>query len=186
MPIQGVAAMDYVHAGQSLTVPPNATLGLDYLAACLHETITSGARETVVTIGPEQSEITDGKVVRQRMDCDGSNLQLTAAQSDAGGVAVYRSTRESDKPKLTLRSTVPVITAKAAEPMTLERLDKPEAARTVTLTTTGQRAMADLASAPLSAGGTYRLTQGSHSEIVRIDAQATGGPAPLVVRLLPF
>jgi hypothetical protein len=181
-PIAGIAAMDYLAAGQTITLAPDATLVLDYLASCTRETITGGT----VHVGEQASTIEHGHLARRRLDCDGNDLQLTAAQSDAGGVAVYRAIGRA-APALTLRGSMPVIVARGAGPIRIERLDTEEPPRDLAVPAAG-RQMVDLAASRtlLAPGGLYRVTQGSRSVVVRIAADAAPGALPLVLRLLPL
>ncbi len=52
---------------------------LGYLRSCLRETITGGK----VTVGLEQSKVAGAKLVRERIECDGTKLLLTPEQASA-------------------------------------------------------------------------------------------------------
>jgi hypothetical protein len=70
----GVEFMDYLAAGQEIRLAPKDRLVIDYLRSCWRETITGGT----VTIGAEQSNVASGTVGREKIECDGGKLRLTA------------------------------------------------------------------------------------------------------------
>ncbi|HKM62572.1 MAG TPA: hypothetical protein VJY39_08795 [Acidisphaera sp.] len=181
----GLNTMDYLQPGRTITLPDGATLVLDYLGSCIHETITGGT----VHVGTDQSQVEHGKVVRSQVDCDGSDLQLSAAQSDAGGVAVYRTLAPPTAPTLTVSATMPVVVTPGMASVTLQRVDANEPS--VDLgppSPSGTRWTIDFARVgrSLAPGGVYRLTQGNRVLVFKVDPQAQGGSLPLVQRLLPL
>ncbi|GAN77770.1 hypothetical protein [Acidisphaera rubrifaciens] len=190
-PIAGLAALDYLPAGRALALPAGATLVLDYLGACVRETITAGADGSTVRIGPDQSAVTHGRVVRRRMDCDGDELQISAAQADVGGVAVSRGIGPA-LPSLTVHGTMPVIAAPLDAPVHIVRLDADAPEQEVRPSAGGGggtgRTLIDLARAgtALAPGGTYRITQGQRAVVIRIDPAARPGPLPVMLRLVPL
>ena len=183
-PIAGVQVMDYLTDGTVVELGAAGVLVVDYLASCVRETITGGTAR----IGATQSSVEKGKISRRRVDCDGAELQLTAAQSDQGGVAVYRSALGGiganglPQPDLTLRGRAPFVTTKQTGTIKIERLDANEAAVEVAATGNG-RIGVELA--PLAAGGLYRATLGQRSLVFRIAPDA-GADVPLIARLLPL
>ena len=189
IPVQGVEAMDYLTPGMVVNLGTDGVLVVDYLASCVRETITGGS----ATIGTAQSSVEKGKVTRRRVECDGGELQLTAAQSDQGGGAVYRSALGGHgpdglpEPDLTLRSRVPFITTKLAGTIKIERLDQPEAALELATASAGKTGI-DLGKTQnqLTAGGLYRASLGKRSLVFRIAPDAAGADAPLVARLVPL
>lgn len=190
-PIAGIAALDYLPSGRSLALPAGATLVLDYLGTCVQETITAGAEGSTVRIGPAQSAVTHGRVVRRRMDCDGGDLQISAAQADIGGVAVSRGIGPA-LPSLTLHGTMPVIAAPLDAPVHIIRLDADAPERDVRPPPGAGggsgRTLIDLArtGTALAAGGTYRISQGQRAVVIRIDPAARPGPLPVMLRLVPL
>ncbi len=181
----GLNTMEYLQPGRTIALPDGATLVLDYLGSCIHETITGGT----VHIGTDQSQVEHGKVVRSQVDCDGSDLQLSAAQSDAGGVAVYRTLALPTKPTLTIDATMPVVVTPGTASVTLQRIDANEPSIDLgPPAPTGTRLTIDFArlGRSLVPGGIYRLTQGNRMLVFKVDPQAQAGSLPLVQRLLPL
>lgn len=191
--VPGVEAMDYLTPGQVVELGSAAVLVVDYLASCVRETITGGT----ATIGTTQSTVDKGKVTRRRVECDGAELQLTAAQSDQGGVAVYRSALGGTGPDglpqadLTIRSRVPFIATKLNGTIRIERLDQKEPVLEFPITGTGTgtgRVGVDLgrSQVQLAAGGLYRASLGQRSLVFRIAPDATAADNTLVARLVPL
>ncbi len=189
VPVKGVEAMDYLTAGTVVDLGVSGVLVVDYLASCIRETITGGT----ATIGTTQSAVDKGKVSRRRVECDGAELQLTASQSDQGGVAVYRSALGGTgpdglpQPDITIRSRVPFIATKLSGTIRIERLDQQEPALEFTAAGSG-RIGVDLGrqQVQLAAGGLYRASLGQRSLVFRVAPDAAAGDMPLVARLVPL
>jgi len=185
--VPGVAPMDYLRAETTIDLGAAGVLVVDYLASCIREEITGG----LVRIGTTQSAVERGKVSRRRVECDGAELQLTAAQSDQGGVAVYRSAMNRGPdglplPDLTIRSRAPFVATRASS-VRAERLDASEPLLEIPAAA-GARAGVDFGQTGtlLSAGGLYRITAGKRSMVVRIEAEAGGAEVPRLSRLVPL
>ena len=84
--VNGVELLEYVDSGRSIKLGAKGTLVLGYLNSCVRETINGGS----VTVGKEQSTVQGGKVSRERVECDGGNLQLTHEQANNTAVMVFR------------------------------------------------------------------------------------------------
>lgn len=183
----GVEMMDYLDAGRVVTLAPNDKLVVGYLKSCWQETIAAGT----VTIGTEQSEVRNGKIERSKVACDGAHASLSAEQLKKSGAMAFRA-----KPKkgalppvqATLYGLSPVIEAKTAGKLVIERLD--QAGDKIELDVGGpsmlRGAFFDLAKAntELAAGGVYRASLGDKEVVFKIDALAKAGAGPLVGRLL--
>ena len=187
--VNGVEAMDYLSAGKVVELGTAGVLVVDYLASCVRETITGGT----ATIGTTQSAVDKGKVTRRRVTCDGAELQLTAAQSDQGGVAVYRSALGGTgpdglpQPDLTIRSRVPFIATRLNGTIRIERLDQQEPALEFPISGNG-RIGVDLgrSQVQLTPGGLYRASLGQRSLVFRVAPDATTAETTLVARLVPL
>jgi len=183
----GVEMMDYLDTGRVVTLAPSDKLVVGYLKSCWQETIAAGT----VTIGTEQSEVKNGKVERSKVACDGAQAALSAEQLKKSGAMAFRG-----KPKkgalppvqVTLFGLSPVVEAKAAGKLVIERLD--QTTDKIELDIGGpsmlRGAFFDLAKAnrELAAGGVYRASLGDREVVFKIDAMAKAGPGPVVGRLL--
>jgi hypothetical protein len=77
----GVGFMDYVRVGQIIRLNPYETIVLNYMASCVHETITGG----IVTVGTDRSEVLSGVVSRIGGQCNAGKIETTGEQRQVGG-----------------------------------------------------------------------------------------------------
>lgn len=174
----GLRFMDYVEEGRVINLGPGATITLGYLASCRLEQIRGGR----IVVGREQSTVENGEVRRERVDCDGGAIKLSASEADKSGVMVFR---RPPKRRLTLYGASPVVLLSGAGgSIIIERLDK--AGAQLTLAVEGR--FVDLAGSgtTLVPGGIYRATVGNVALEFQIDPLARPGPSPVVGRLLRF
>ncbi len=182
----GVAFMDYVEAGRIIRLGAKGTLTLGYLRSCLRETITGGK----VTVGTEQSKVAGAKLVRERIECDGTKLLLTPAQAAKSMGAVFRAPPPGPasgfpQPQFTLYGASPVISLSTPSgTVVLERLDMPDQALTIAV----EGGFADLAvlKKSLKPGGIYQARDGKFAVVFKVDPFARPGRGPLVGRLIRF
>jgi hypothetical protein len=184
----GVQIMDYLSAGQIVKLGPGESIVIDYLRSCGREQITGG----VVTIGVEQSEVAGGNVRREKVECDGGHMQMTAEQASKSGVMVFRSLKGKPPgatPPLTLYGTSPMIDLREGGTVAIERVDQPGEKRTVQIKPGKIRAAPyDCAQhgLALAAGATYRATAGAKQIVFKIADTARDGNSPPVGRLIRF
>jgi hypothetical protein len=180
-----VAFMDYLGAGRTIALGKHGRLILGYFNSCLREVIIGGT----VTIGTDKSIVKGGKISRERVECDGGRLLLTAEQAGKSGVVVFRKGNLSKgsgslRPSLRIYSLQPLIQVKSRpSSVTVERLDRPRSTITVKL----RNGVADFVTQRLSLerGGLYRVTTSGASRIVRVDAHAADGGS-VISRLIAF
>jgi hypothetical protein len=178
-----VAFMDYLTAGRKISLGRKGRLVLGYLNSCLRETIVGGT----VTIGAEKSVVKGGKINRERVECDGGRLLLTAEEAGKSAVVVFRkgATKKgsgSPRPSLRIYSLQPVIQVKVATgTVTIKRLDLPKSTVTIMV----RNGLVDFATQDrvLERGGLYRISSGSSSRVVRVDSYAARGGS-LISRLI--
>jgi hypothetical protein len=191
--VAGIEFMDYVPAGKVIRLGPSDSLVLGYMKSCWHEEITGGT----VTVGPEQSEVKDGRVRRTKVECDGGKMQLTAQQASKSGAMVFRSGPKAapaagalPSPQLTLYGLSPVVDIKGGGRLVIERLDQPADKIEVMIADHQlfRGALFDFAkdNKELAAGGLYRASVGPNQVVFKVDPYARPGEAPLLSRLLRF
>jgi len=191
--VQGVVKdlqpFDYLAAGTQLQVPPRATLILGYLKSCARETIT-GAK---VVVGTDQSAIEGGQVKREKVECDGGRMQLTANQAGKSGVMVFRGTPKpaagGPQPQLIVYSVSPIFTLDGAGRLEIKRLDatgQPPLDFPLAKPMVGHGVVIDLArqNVALAPGGVYQASSGARTVVFKVDPSAKPGPAPAVGRLV--
>lgn len=185
----GVEFMDYLSAGREIRLAPKDRLVIDYLRSCWREAITGGT----VTIGAEQSSIAGGTVEREKIECDGGKLRLTADQAAKSGVVVFRA---PPKPNLVHASAVertiyglsPMVELHGGGKLIVDRLDKPGVPLTLDIKPAQllRGAFYDFArdGHVLAAGGVYRLSGNGHAVVFQVDARAKAGAIAPAGRLL--
>ena len=193
--VKDVQPFDYLMAGTTIQLPPQATLVIGYLKTCVHETITGGK----VVIGTDQSRVEGGQVKRETVECDGGHMQLTTSQAAKSGVMVFRGApkpgttapqpQPQPKPQVTVYGVSPVFTTAGADRLEIRRLDQSGQAPldfTLAKPRAGHRVALDLAekNVALAPGGVYQASSGAHSVVFKIDALAKPGAAPAVGRLV--
>jgi hypothetical protein len=185
----GVEFMDYVSAGKVIRLEGRDTLVISYMKSCLREIINGGT----VTVGVEQSDVQLGKVIRQKVDCDGGRLTLSPQQASQSAGMVFRNTLPRQQasalnPQITLYGVSPMVEIKGGGPLTIERIDHP--GERFELTVSNKQLVNgmfyDLAQVgkALEPGAIYRARTGARQIIFRIDPDAKPGRSPIVGRLL--
>lgn len=187
--ITGGDVLDELPSGAVLVLSPGASVKIGYLKSCLSETITGGR----VTIGDQSSAVDGGVARREKVECDGGRMKLTAEQAGASGVLVFRKLGAapvvaSVSPGLTVFSRTPVILTLAPGMLRVERVDAKEAPFELPAKPRPGKHGADLdlaeAGKPLTPGGVYRVSLGDASVIFRVDANATSAPGALIGRMV--
>lgn len=181
----GVEMMDYVAAGKIIQLGAKGKLVLGYLASCTRETITGGR----VVVGAEKSDSQDAQIKREKVECDGGRMRLTADQSAKSGVMVFRrAPSQLPDPQFTLYGQSPVFTVAAGGDVVVERLDKPGERLTVAVPSKAltRAPYVDFAKddRTLAPGGLYRATAGASTVVFKIDPLAKPGQGPLIGRLV--
>ncbi len=185
-PGAGVAFMDYVEPGRVIPLGAKGMVILGYLRSCLRETITGGT----VTVGSEQSDVAGGKWVRERVECDGGKLELTAEQARKSTVTVFRkppapAAGAMPQPAFKIYGSSPVIKLiYGAREVVIERLDRPS--QVLKIEVAGK--FVDLAAKgkSLEPGGLYRASVGERTIVFEVDAFARPGKGPIIGRLVSF
>ncbi len=180
----GIGFMDFLSSGRTFNLGQNGQVVLGYFQSCIKETIKGGS----VQVGARQSQVTDGKVKRVRVECDGGRLVLSPEQAGKSAVTVFRKAPSKDKKKLpkaslTVYSTVPLVSlTEKSEKLNIYRLD--QSAQMYSVTVDGL--VADLAKKKLSfePGGLYKISTGSREVIVKVDPLADDGASSILQRLI--
>jgi hypothetical protein len=184
----GVQSMDYVAAGRQIRLGKQDTLVLSYLKSCWRETIIGGT----VTVGAEQSDVRGGTIDRQKVDCDGDRLMLTAEQASQSAGFVVRDLGAAKaampEPQVTLFGASPLVEIKGGGVLLIERLDQPGERQQIEI---GKQQLVNggfydfaRANKALVPGGIYRASTGTRQVVFKIDPGAKPGADPIVGRLL--
>jgi hypothetical protein len=189
-----LAPFDYLSPGQSIALGAHERIVIDYFASCTRETITGGT----VTIGNEQSAVAKGEVRREHVACDGGHLAAASGRGDDSAAVVFRKApgpadakakAKADSAHVTRKiyARCPVVNLTGSDSVSIERIDAPEAPVSLAVAPDQLRhGFYDFANGPCEfvAGGTYRLTAGTHSLFFTIDPGARRATGPLAGRLL--
>lgn len=176
--------MDYVNEGLVIKLGNNGKLVIGYLRSCRRETITGGT----VTVGTLQSNVDNGQLLREDVECDGGSANLSGQVAATSGALAFRGASKTQigirKPELTVYGTSPVIRLKQANAeITIERTDKRSKQYSYKL----KGKHIDLADKKLSLslGGIYKITiKGGKSKTFKVDKYAEQGKIPIVSRLI--
>ena len=185
-PGAGIAFMDYVESGRVILLGANGTVILGYLHSCLRETITGGT----VTVGSERSEVAGGKLVRERVECDGGKLELTVQQARTSTVTVFRKPPAPaggamPQPAFKIYGSSPVIKLiGGAREVVIERLDRPS--QVLKIDVAGKFVDLSAKGESLEPGGLYRASVGERTIVFEVDAFARPGKGPIIGRLVSF
>ena len=103
----GVGVMDFLTAGQTIELGKDERLTIGYLNSCRRERITGG----MVTIGEKQSDVKNGRVLREDVECDGGSANLSGQQAAKSGALAFRGapTNSLTDAKVTIFGTSPMI-----------------------------------------------------------------------------
>ena len=91
-PKAGVAFLDYVYPDQVIELGRNGVIVLSYFDSCLVETVQGGR----LTVQPGASKIAGGRVTTEQVPCQGTQMFVTAATSEAGATVTRLSTDDQD------------------------------------------------------------------------------------------
>jgi hypothetical protein len=190
-PTAGVEFMDYLFAGQIVRLARDGKMVVSYLTSCWREKIAAGT----VTVGREQSDVRDGVVERTRFACHGGKMRLVDEQAKQSGGMTFRAparkgtaAKAPDVETVILYGSSPMIELGGPGKLTIERVDKPEAAieQDVAAQQLIRGAYLDLAKAgtSLTRGGTYRIKHKGREAVIRIADDAEPGATAIAARLV--
>jgi len=177
--VAGVAAFDTLKAGQSIDLRPNRHAVISYLDSCIRETIRGG----VIKVGTSQSDVQNGTVQRDKVECSTKQLVLTETTQDQSATAVFRPLFDN-LVKQSLSDVSPFIFADQVTAIEMKQMGKEDAPVKLTL----HQGKLDLRNAgiKLQPGGIYKLTGGGRETYIKIMPDATSGEAPLLARIAKF
>lgn len=183
--VRGAELLEYIEAGRGIDAS-RGTVVLNYLQSCLRETVRGGR----IVTGERESMVTDGRVERAEVRCDGGKLVMADAQAGKSGAMAYRGTKSGawgratlPPASVTIYGTSPMITLTGpADHVLIERLDR--SGSIITLRpSSGKIDMAN-GDKRLEPGGLYKAEAGGRSVVFLVDSTAKPGNEPLVSRLL--
>jgi hypothetical protein len=182
-PPVGVQAFDFVDEGQVIRLQASNTLVLSYLGSCWRESIVGGT----VNVGHDQSAVEGGQVGRERVDCNGGRMRLTAEQAQRSGGIPFRNVPGSARYESYGLS--PIIMMRSPGHLVITRVGQVGSVLDVNVLARDLNHGAyDLArtGVALQPGGVYRAKVGVREVEFHVNEQARPGQVPAVSRLVQF
>ncbi len=180
-----VEAFQYLRPGKIVHLGDTGVLILGYLTSCLRETISGGQ----VVIGETESEIQEGSVEREKVECDGGHSNLSAAEAGKSGVVVFRGLEKPEETSqvrpIRIYSSSPIFTfTGSVDEVVIKRLDLsgnsevlPVEGKTLDLAKLGRR---------LVPGARYQAKAGGKAQVFQIDRRASPRNEAVIGRLIRF
>ena len=172
-------AFDELKAGERLDLGANGRAIVGYLGSCTRETIDGGT----VVIGKEQSKIEGGKVARETIPCEAT--QLVLSEEEAGKSATF-STRPMPwerELRQVVPSLSPLIWVGAKGQLTIKRLDSEEQ-QPLSLPIKDGKVDLAVHQVELVPNGFYELQVGKKTMVIKIHSNAQAGAMPAMSRLV--
>jgi hypothetical protein len=170
-------AFDELRIGDRIELGAGGRAIIGYLDSCVRETVEGGT----IAIGKGQSEIAGGKVARETIACEATQLVLTNESASKSATVVFRGPPWEKAMQQVLPSLSPLVIAAGGQ-LEIKRLDSEEPAVKLPL----KDGRTDLAAqnVALTPGGFYQLTAGDRQMVIKIDPAAQPGPIPAMSRLV--
>ena len=177
--LSDIEIFEYLTPGTTLILAENQWISLGYLYSCNQEKIVGGK----IIIGARQSEVSGGLVVREKVQCDGQNLQLMTDQSDRAGVAVMRKSEGQMEVNVVIYSVYPLLHVTTNDRrVELYSVDRPGKSKVFDVK---QSAVDFLAyDHALKRGGIYRIKGKDKNIVFRIDKFSAMGSGTFLNRLI--
>jgi hypothetical protein len=172
-------AFDELKAGERLELGANGRAVIGYLGSCARETIDGGT----VVIGKDQSQIEGGKVARETIPCEATQLVLTEAEAGKSATISMRPMPWDRELRQIVPSQSPLIWVEAKGQLTIKRLDTEEQQM---LSLPIESGKVDLAvhQVELVPNGFYELQAGKKRMVIKIHNNAQAGAMPAMSRLV--
>jgi hypothetical protein len=182
----GVQMLDFVSPGQVIDLGVEGKLTLGYLSSCVQEQISGGK----VTVGQSQSQVVGGEVSRNKTQCDGGGLSLSAEQAMHSGAVAMRAIGSVTASSLLIHHVSPLLLLSKAGRVTIKRIDKTGERHkfTVSKAQSPGRVHLDLAAEQvrLIPGGQYMITASGVAKIIDVAPDASEAGNAMLGRVVPL
>jgi hypothetical protein len=172
-------AFDELKAGDRLDLGVGGRAIVGYLGSCIRETIDGGT----VVIGKDQSQIDGGKVARETIPCEATQLVLTESEAGKSATVSMRPMPWERELRQIVPSLSPLIWVGAKGQLTIERLDS-EGRETVSLPIDNGKVDLAVHRVELVPNGVYELQAGKKKMVIKIHNNAQAGAMPAMSRLV--
>ncbi|MEQ8666598.1 MAG: hypothetical protein RIC16_12835 [Rhodospirillales bacterium] len=175
--------LDYLDVGTELELAEDESVRLAYFVSCRNETITGGQ----VIIGEHQSQVSNGDIEVEYVDCDGVAVVLDTSQSQETATVVFRKPPDGElpAPDRVIYDTSPLIKSESpVDRIVIRRLDQSVPDRIVSL----DAAVVDLRDRDivLAIGGLYEFSSPSKRLLVKVSTLAQAGSPSAISRLIVY
>jgi hypothetical protein len=172
-------AFDELKAGERLELGADGRAVIGYLGSCARETIEGGT----VVIGKDQSQIEGGKVARETIPCEATQLVLREEEAGKSGVFSTRPMPWERELRQIVPSLSPLIWVEAKGPLMIKRLDSEEQ-RAVSLPIENGKVDLAVHKIELVPNAFYELQAGKKRVVIKIHDNAQAGTMPAMTRLV--
>ncbi|HJR20977.1 MAG TPA: hypothetical protein VJ822_05115 [Dongiaceae bacterium] len=172
-------AFDELKAGERLDLGANGRAVIGYLGSCARETIDGGT----VTIGKNQSQIEGGKVARETIPCEATQLVLSEAEAGKSATVSMRPMPWDRELRQIVPSLSPLIWVEAKGQLAIKRLDTEEQ-QTQSLPIEDGKVDLTVHKIELVPNGYYELKAGEKRMVIKIHSNAQAGAMPAMSRLV--
>jgi hypothetical protein len=172
-------AFDELKAGERLDLGAGGRAVVGYLGSCIRETIDGGT----VVIGQDQSDVEGGKVARETIPCEATQLVLSEEEAGKSATVAMRPMPWVRETKQIVPSLSPLIWVEAKGQLTVKRYDTEDQE---VLTFPIKDGKVDLAEhrVELVPNGYYELQAGNKRMVIQIHSNAHAGAMPAMSRLV--
>lgn len=172
-------AFDELKAGERLDLGTGGRAVIGYLGSCVRETIDGGT----VVVGKDQSQIDGGKVARETIPCEATQLVLSEEEAGKSATVAMRPMPWVRETKQIVPSLSPLIWVEAKGQLTIKRYDTVDQE---VLTLPIKDGKVDLAEhqVELVPSGYYELRAGKKKIVIQIHSNAHAGTMPAMSRLV--
>ena len=172
-------AFDELKSGERLELGAGGRAIVGYLGSCVRETIDGGT----VVIGKDQSQIDGGKVARETIPCEATQLVLSEEEAGKSATVAMRPMPWVRETKQIVPSLSPLIWVEAKGQLTVKRYDTEDQQ---VLTFPIKDGKVDLAEhrVELVPNGYYELQAGKKKMVIQIHSNAHTGAMPAMSRLV--
>ncbi|WP_374650617.1 hypothetical protein [Dongia sp.] len=154
-----------------LDLAAGETIVLGYLKSCVRETITGGR----VTVGPKESVVEGGKVIREKTQCTETHLALTADESQQSATIAFRGQIKY------IFTRQPIIIARKSAGVIIEPVNGGE---TWKIEPENGRVDFQAVKLEMQPGAAYRVKGFTQTVIVEVDQNATNAKTGILERVV--
>jgi hypothetical protein len=172
-------AFDELKAGERLELGASGRAVIGYLGSCVRETIEGGT----VVVGKDQSQIEGGKVARETIPCEATQLVLTEAEAGKSATFSTRPMPWVRETKQIVPSLSPLIWVEAKGQLTIKRYDTEDQQVLAFPIKDGKVDLAEH-QVELVPNGFYELRAGKKKVVIQIHSNAHAGSMPAMSRLV--